>query len=70
MGVGDRQTFHACAAGAFDAFFGVFDDDAFAGLDGVAVLLIQRCQRFEKNIRFRLAPFDIFGADDRFEVMD
>jgi hypothetical protein len=26
MGIGDGKTLHGCAARAFDAFFGVFDD--------------------------------------------
>jgi hypothetical protein len=38
MRVGDGEAFHAGAAGAFDAFFRVFDDDAFTRLDRLAVL--------------------------------
>ena len=43
---------------------------AVARMDGSAVLFVQHRQRLEKNIRLWLASFDIFGADDCFEVID
>jgi len=70
MGIGDRQALHAGAAGAPDAFFGIFDDQAFAGLNRCAGMAagVQRDQGFEKNLRFRFSLGDVFSAHDGIEI--
>jgi len=66
VGVGYRQAFHAGAAGAADAFLGVFDHHAVGGLDrfSVSAAGVERRQRFQINLRLGFALGHVFSARD------